>query len=69
LLKNDLTGDFDPNSGYPNHLDRMRRGGPSVEALRATWQLDGVRQSKQHALWDQCVQALSSDAETPLPAA
>jgi hypothetical protein len=37
-----------------------------VEALRATWQLDGVRQSKQRALWDQCVQALSSDADTPL---
>jgi hypothetical protein len=36
MLEHDLTGDFDPNSGYPNHLDRMRRGGPSVEALRAT---------------------------------
>jgi hypothetical protein len=47
----------------------MRRGGPSAAALRATWQLDGVRQSKQRALWDQCVQALSSDADTPLPAA
>jgi hypothetical protein len=69
LLDHDLTGDFDPNSGYPNHLDRMRRGGPSVEALRATWQLEGVRQSKQHALWDQCVQALSSDADAPLPEA
>ena len=69
MLQHDLTGDFDPNSGYPNHLDRMRRGGPSVEALRATWQLDGARQSKQRALWDQCVQALSRDAETPLPGA
>jgi hypothetical protein len=69
MVQNDLTGDFDPDSAYPNHLDRMRRGGPSVEALRATWQLDGVRQSKQRALWDQCVQALSGDAETPLPAA
>ena len=47
----------------------MRRDGPSVEALRATWHLDNVRQSKQLALWDQCVQALSSDAGTPLPAA
>jgi hypothetical protein len=69
LLQHDLTGDFDPNSGYPNHLDRMRRDGPSVEALRATGHLDNARQSKQLALWDQCVQALSSDAETPLPAA
>jgi chromosome segregation ATPase len=69
LLKNDLTGDFDPESAYPRHLDRMRRGGPSVEALRATWNLDSARQSKQSALWDRCVQALSSDAETPLPAA
>jgi hypothetical protein len=25
--------------------------------------------SRQLAVWDQCVQALSSDAETPLPAA
>jgi hypothetical protein len=65
LLNHDLTGDFDPNSGYPNHLDRMRRGGPSVDALRATWHLDNARQL---ALWDQCVLALSSDAETPLPA-
>jgi hypothetical protein len=40
LLNHDLTGDYDPQSAYPNHLDRMRRGGPSVEALRATWQLD-----------------------------
>jgi hypothetical protein len=47
----------------------MMRGGPSVEALRATWHLDNARQSKQLGLWDQCVQALSSDAETPLPAA
>jgi hypothetical protein len=69
MLQHDLTDDFDPNSGYPNHLDRMRRGGPSVEALRATWNLDSARQSKQLALWDQCVHALSSDAETPLPAA
>jgi hypothetical protein len=68
MLNHDLTGDFDPNSAYPNHLDRMRRDGPSVEALRATWHLDNARQSKQLALWDQCVQALSSDAETPLPA-
>jgi hypothetical protein len=35
MLQHDLTGDFDPNSAYPNHLDRMRRDGPSVEALRA----------------------------------
>jgi hypothetical protein len=69
LLNHDLTGDYDPQSAYPNHLDRMRRGGPSVEALRATWHLDSARQSKQLALWDQCVQALSSDADTPLPAA
>jgi hypothetical protein len=69
MLQHDLTGDFDPNSAYPNHVDRMRRDGPSVEALRATWHLDNARQSKQLALWDQCVQALSSDAETPLPAA
>jgi hypothetical protein len=61
LLSHDLTGDFDPESAYPNHLDRMRRGGPSVDALRATWHLDNARQL---ALWDQCVQALSSDAET-----
>jgi chromosome segregation ATPase len=69
MLQHDLTGDFDPNSAYPNHADRMRRDGPSVEALRSTWHLDSARQSKQLALWDQCVQALSSDAETPLPAA
>jgi hypothetical protein len=69
MLQHDLTGDFDPNSAYPNHLDRMRRDGPSVEALRATWHLDNARQSKQLALWDQCVQALSSNAETPLTAA
>jgi chromosome segregation ATPase len=31
MVQNDLTGDFDPDSAYPNHLDRMRRGGPSVE--------------------------------------
>jgi hypothetical protein len=53
LLNHDLTADFDPDSGYPNHLDRMRRGGPSVEVLRATWHLDNARQL---ALWDQCVQ-------------
>jgi chromosome segregation ATPase len=69
MLQHDLTGDFDPNSAYPNHLDRMRRDGPSVEALRATWHLDNARQSTQLTLWDQCVQALSSDAEMPLPAA
>jgi hypothetical protein len=69
MLQHDLTGDFDPNSAYPNHLDRMRRDGPSVEALRATWHLDNARQSKQLAVWDQCVQSLSSNAETPLPAA
>jgi hypothetical protein len=69
MLQHDLTGDFDPNSAYPNHLDRIRRDGPSVEALRSTWHLDNVRQNKQLALWDQCVQALSSDAEAPLPAA
>jgi hypothetical protein len=69
LLNHDLTGDFDPDSAYPHHLDRMRRGGPSVEALRSTWHLDSARQSKQLALWDQYLQALSSDAETSLPAA
>jgi hypothetical protein len=69
MLQHDLTGDFDPDSAYPRHLDRMMRGGLSVEALCATWHLDGVRQSKQRALWDQYLQALSSDAETPLPAA
>ena len=37
-----------------------------VEALRATWHLDNVQQL---ALWDQCAQALASDANTPLPAA
>jgi hypothetical protein len=69
LLNHDLTGDFDPESAYPNHLDRMRRGGPSVEALRATWHLDNARQSKQLAVWDQCVQAVSSNPDTALPAA
>jgi hypothetical protein len=46
-------------------LQRMRID----QALRSTWQLDSARQSKQLGLWDQCVQALSIDAETPLPAA
>jgi hypothetical protein len=40
-----------------------------VKALRATWQLDNVQLSQHFALWDQCVQALSNDADTPLPAA
>jgi hypothetical protein len=66
MLQHDLTGDFDLNSAHPNHLDRMRRDGPSVEALRATWHLDNAQQL---ALWDQCVQVLSSDADAPLPAA
>jgi hypothetical protein len=69
VLQHDLTGDFDPNSAYPNHLDRMRRDGPRVEALRATWQLDSVSRSKQLGLWDQCVQALASDADTASPTA
>jgi hypothetical protein len=68
LLNHDLTGDFDPNSSYPHHTDRLMRGGPSAGALRATWQLDSVRQRKQFALWDQCLQALTSDADAPLPA-
>jgi hypothetical protein len=69
LLNHDLTGDYDPDSAYPRHSDRMMRGGPSVETLRATWQLDNARQSKQLALWDQYLQALSSDGDTPLSAA
>jgi hypothetical protein len=69
LLNRDLTGDYDPNSAYPRHLDRMMRGGPSVEALRATWHLDNEQLSQHFALWDQYLRALSNDAETPLLAA
>jgi hypothetical protein len=69
LLDHDLTGDYDPDSAYPRHLDRMMRGGPSVQALPATWLLDNGQLSQQFARWDQCLRALSSDADTPLPAA
>jgi hypothetical protein len=69
LLDQDLTGDYDPDSAYPRHSDRMMRGGPSVEALRATWHLDNERLSQHFARWDRCLRALSSDAETPLPTA
>jgi hypothetical protein len=69
LLNRDLTGDFDPECAYPRHADRLMRGGPSAEALRATWQLDKARLSQQSTLWDQCLQALTSDPDTPLPAA
>jgi hypothetical protein len=67
LLNRDLTGDYDPDSAYPRHLDRMMRGGPSVEALRATWQLDNVQLRQHFARWDQCLRALSTDPDTPLP--
>jgi hypothetical protein len=69
MLQHDLTHDFDPNSAYPNHVDRMRRDGPSAEALRATWNLDGFYQDKQRAKWDEYVAALARDAGAPLPAA
>jgi hypothetical protein len=69
LLNRDLTGDFDPQSAYPRHSDRMMRGGPSVEALRATWQGANVQLRQQFAMWDQCLRALSTDPDTPLPAA
>jgi hypothetical protein len=69
LLNRDLTGDYDPNSAYPRHSDRMMRGGPTVKVLCATWQLDNVQLSKHFAVCDQCSRALSSDADAPLPAA
>jgi hypothetical protein len=69
LLNRDLTGDYDPNSAYPRHSDRMMRGGPSVKALCATWQLGNVQLSKHFALSDQYLRALSTDPDTPLPAA
>ena len=69
LLNRDLTGDYDPDSAYPRHLDRMMRGGPSVQALPATWLLDNGQLSQQFARWDQCLRALSNDADAPLPGA
>jgi hypothetical protein len=36
MLQHDLTGDYDADSAYPRHLDRMMRGGPSSRCLLRT---------------------------------